>query len=83
MDLVNRALEARSHRLAWDVGRTLALRFVLPDVLVPLEAVAVQVGAAQLRVRGDGIELMISLTPHVTRLADEHRGVADALRRPD
>lgn len=74
--LVNRALEARSDRLAWDFGRTLALRFVLPDTLVPLEAAAVGVEAARLRVRADALELTISLTMHISRLADEHRRTA-------
>ena len=69
--LVNRALEARSERLAWDFGRTLALRFVLPDALVPLEAAAVGVEAARLRVRPDALELTVSLTMHISRLAGD------------
>lgn len=67
--LVNRALEARSERLAWDFGRALALRFVLPDALVPLETAAVGVEEARLRVRANAIELTISLTMHISRLA--------------
>jgi hypothetical protein len=70
--LVNRALQARSERLAWDFGRTLALRFVLPDALVPLEAAAVGVEAARLRVRPDALELTVSLTMHISRLAGDH-----------
>jgi hypothetical protein len=76
--LVNRALEARSERLAWDVGRTLALRFVLPDTLVPLEAATVDVGAASLRVRSDALELTVSLTMHVSRLAADRAASAPA-----
>jgi hypothetical protein len=71
VDLVNRSLEARSHRWAWDVGRMLALRFVVADGLVPLEAAAVGVEAAWLRVSSDAIELTISLTAHISRLAGE------------
>ena len=67
--LINGALEARSERLAWDVGRTLALRFALPDTLEPLEAAAVDVDAARLRVRDDVLELTVTLTMHVSRLA--------------
>ena len=67
--LVNRALERRSERLAWDVGRTLALRFILPDTLVPLEGAAVAVEAAQLRVDHDALELTVTLTMHISRLA--------------
>jgi hypothetical protein len=69
--LVNRALEARSERLAWDFGRTLALRFLLPDALVPLETAAVSVEAARLRVRADALELIVSLTMHISRLAGD------------
>ena len=69
--LVNRALEARSERLAWDFGRALARRFVLPDALVPLEAAAMGVEAAQLRVRADALELMVTLTMHISRLAGD------------
>ena len=68
--LVNRALDARGDRLAWDLGRTLALRFVLPDTLIPLEAAQVDVATAQARVIGDAIELIVSLTMHISRLAD-------------
>ena len=67
--LVNGALEARSERLAWDVGRTLALRFVLPNTLDPLEAAAVDVEAARLRVRDDVLELTVTLSMHISRLA--------------
>lgn len=67
--LVNRALERRSERLAWDVGRTLALRFILPDTLVPLEGAAVAVEAAHLRVDHDALELTVTLTMHISRLA--------------
>jgi hypothetical protein len=70
--LVNRALEARSERLVWDFGRTLALHFVLPDTLVPLEAAAVAVESARLRVRADALELIVSLTMHISRLAGDH-----------
>jgi hypothetical protein len=77
--LVNRALEARSERLAWDFGRMLALRFLLPDTLVPLEAAAVGVEVARLRVGAGVIELTIVLTMHVSRLADE-RATGHALR---
>ncbi|HXD99422.1 MAG TPA: hypothetical protein VN646_22910 [Candidatus Acidoferrum sp.] len=69
--LVNRALQRRSERLAWDVGRTLALRFVLPDTLVPLEGAAVGVDAARLHVADDALELTVSLTMHISRLAGE------------
>ena len=68
--VVNRALEARGERLAWDLGRTLALRFVLPDTLIPLEAAQIDVATAQARVIGDTIELTVSLTMHISRLAD-------------
>jgi hypothetical protein len=67
--LVNRALEQRSKRLAWDVGRTLALRFILPDTLVPLEGAAVGVEAAHLRVEHDALELTVTLAMHISRLA--------------
>jgi hypothetical protein len=69
--LVNRALEARSDRLAWDVGRTLALRFLLPATLVPLETAAVDVETARVRVHADFLELTVSLGMRVIRLADE------------
>jgi hypothetical protein len=65
--LVNRALEARSDRLAWDFGRTLALSFLLPDALAPLETAAVDVEAARLHVRRDVLELTVSLTMHISR----------------
>jgi hypothetical protein len=68
--LVNRALDARGDRLAWDLGRTLALRFVLPDTLVPLEAAQIDVAAARIRVLGDAVELTVSLTMRISRLAD-------------
>ena len=67
--LINGALEARSERLAWDMGRTLALRFVLPNTLEPLEAAAVDVDAARLRVRDDVLELTVTLAMHISRLA--------------
>jgi hypothetical protein len=67
--LVNGALEARSERLAWDVGRTLALRFVLPNTLDPLEAAAVDVEAARVRVHDDVLELTVTLTMHISRVA--------------
>jgi hypothetical protein len=72
--LVNRALEARSERLAWDFGRALALRFVLPDTLVPLEAAEVAVETARVRVRADALELTVSLTMHVSRLVGDRAG---------
>ena len=67
--LVNSALETRSERLVWDVGRTLALRFVLQNTLNPLEAAAIDVEAARLRVRDDLLELTVTLTMHISRLA--------------
>jgi hypothetical protein len=68
--LVNRALARRSEQgLAWDFGRTLALRFLLPDSLVPLEAATVKVEAAQLRVQSDIFELAVTLSMHITRAA--------------
>ena len=77
--LVNGALAARSERLAWDVGRTLALRFVLPNVLTPLESAAADVEAAQLRVRDDALELTVTLTMHISRLdADRTRASSAA-----
>ena len=77
--LVNGALAARSERLAWDVGRTLALRFVLPNVLTPLESAAADVEAAQLRVRDDALELTVTLTMHISRLdADRARASSAA-----
>jgi len=77
--LVNGALAARSERLAWDVGRTLALRFVLPNVLTPLESAAVDVEAVQLRVRDDALELTVTLTMHISRLdADRARASSAA-----
>lgn len=69
--LVNRALERRSERLAWDFGRALARHVVLPDALVPLEAARVGVETARLRVRADALELIVSLTMHISRLADD------------
>ena len=69
--LVNRALERRSERLAWDFGRALARHVVLPDALVPLEAARVGVETARLRVRADALELIASLTMHISRLADD------------
>jgi hypothetical protein len=79
--LVNRALAARSDRLVWNFGRALALRFVLPDTLLPLEAAGVDVEAARLRVGADALELTVSLTMHISRLAgadapDRHLHVA-------
>lgn len=50
-------------------GRTLALRFVLPDTLEPLEAATVHVDTARLRVRDDVVQLTVTLTTHVSRLA--------------
>jgi hypothetical protein len=76
--LVNRALDARADRLAWDLGRTLALRFVLPDTLVPLEAAQVDVAAAEIRVAGDTIALTVSLTMRITRLADVRAAASPA-----
>lgn len=67
--LVNSALETRSERLAWDVGRTLALRFVLPNTLNPLEAAGVDVEAARLHTRDDVLELTVTLTMHISRVA--------------
>jgi hypothetical protein len=72
--LVNRALEARSERLAWDFGRALALRFALPDTLVPLEAAAVAVEMAHLRVQADALVLIVSLTMHISRLVGGRAG---------
>lgn len=69
--LVNRALEKRSARLAWDFGRALARQFVLPDALVPLETASIGVETARLRVRADALELIVSLTMHISRLADD------------
>lgn len=71
VSLVNRALDARSERLAWDFGRALALRFLLPDALLPLEAAEVGVETARLRVRADALELTVSLTMHISRLAGD------------
>ena len=76
--LVNRALAARSERLAWDVGRTLALRFVLPNVLTPLEAAAVDVETARLRVRDDALELTVTLTTHISRLGADRATASSA-----
>jgi len=76
--VVNRALAAQSERLAWDVGRTLAPRFVLPNVLMPLEAAAADVEAAQLRVRDDAIELTVTLTMHISRLAEDRASASSA-----
>jgi hypothetical protein len=72
--LVNRALETRSERLAWDFGRTLGLHFALPDTLVPLEAAAVSVDTARLRVRANALELIVSLTMHISRLVGGRAG---------
>jgi hypothetical protein len=68
VSLVNRALEARGDRLAWDVGRTLALRFVLPETLTPLETAALGVEDVRLLVHADALELTVSLGLHITRL---------------
>jgi hypothetical protein len=76
--LVNGALERRSERLAWDFGRTLALRFLLPDALDPLEAAAVDVEAARLRVRDDVLELTVTLTMHISRLAADRATTSPA-----
>jgi hypothetical protein len=67
--LVNRALDTRADRLAWDLGRTLALRFALPETLLPLEAASVDVETACLRLVGDVFELSVSLSMHISRLA--------------
>jgi hypothetical protein len=69
--LVNRALEARSKQLVWNFGQALALRFTLPNVLSPLEAAAVSVETARVRVRADALELTVSLTMHIDRLAGD------------
>jgi hypothetical protein len=69
--LVKRALERRSERLAWDFGRVLGRHVVLPDTLVPLEAARVNVETAELRVRADALELIVSLTTHISRVADD------------
>ena len=76
--LVNSALETRTERLAWDVGRTLALRFVLPNTLNPLEAAGVDVEAARLRVRDDVLELTVTLTMHISRLAADRATASPA-----
>ena len=76
--LVNGALQARSEPLAWDVGRTLALRFVLPNTLDPLEAAAVDVEAARLRVRDDVLELTVTLTMRIRRLAADRTTASPA-----
>ncbi len=76
--LVNGALEARSERLAWDVGRTLALRFVLPNTLDPLEAAAVDVEAARVRVRDDVLELTVTLTMRISRVAADRATASPA-----
>jgi len=78
VSVVNGALEARSSRLAWDVGRTLALRFVLPNTLDPLEAASVDVEAAQLRVRDDVLELTVTLTMHIRRVAADRATASPA-----
>ena len=76
--LVNGALAARSERLAWDVGRTLALRFVLPNTLDPLEAAAVDVEAARVRVGDDILELTVTLTMHISRLVADRTTASPA-----
>jgi hypothetical protein len=76
--LVNRALEARGDRLAWDLGRTLALRFVLPDTLVPLEAARVDVDTAQLQVVDGALALTVALAMQISRLADVRAPAATA-----
>ena len=53
-----------------DLGRTLARRFVLPDTLVPLETARIDVATAQISVIDDTLELTVSLTMHISRLAD-------------
>ena len=76
--LINGALEAHSERLAWDVGRTFALRFVLPDALDPLEAAAVDVEAVRLRVRDEVLELTVTLTMHISRLTADRATASPA-----
>src|SRR5262245_24374413 len=78
VELINGALEGRSERLAWDVGRTLALRFILPDALDPLEAAAVDVEAVRLRVRDEVLVLTVTLTMHISRLTADRATASPA-----
>ena len=77
--LINNALERRTHdTLAWNFGRTLALRFLLPDTLVPLESATVDVDAAQLRVHGDVVQFSVALSPRIRRLAADRAAASPA-----
>jgi hypothetical protein len=65
--LVNHALEAISHHLAWDVGKTLGLQFTLPTTLVPLAGAQIEAKDASVAVFDDHLELEIVLVMNVTR----------------
>jgi hypothetical protein len=65
--LVNHALEAINHHLAWDFGKALGLQFTLPDTLVPLEAARIEAKDASVEVFDDRIELDVSVVMSVTR----------------
>jgi hypothetical protein len=71
VSIINRALETRSERLEWRVAESLALRFALPETLVPLERARVDVVSAALTIDERGISVDVTLDVGVTRAGDE------------
>jgi hypothetical protein len=71
VSIINRALETRSERLEWRVAESLALRFQLPETLVPLERARVDVVAAALTIDERGISVGVTLDVGVTRAGDD------------
>jgi hypothetical protein len=69
--IVNRALETRSERLEWRVAESLALRFQLPETLVPLERARVDVVSAALSVDERGLSVGVTLDVGITRAGDD------------
>ena len=69
--IVNRALEARSDRLAWDVATSLGRQFELPATLVPLERARVDVVSATVTIDDQGIALGVTLDMSVARVGGE------------
>jgi len=66
--LVNRALESRSHLLAWHVADSIGQHFSLPETLIPLETATVDVVSAALAIDERGIDLAVTLDMNVTRV---------------
>jgi hypothetical protein len=69
--ILNRALEKRSERLEWRVAESLALRFQLPETLVPLERARVDAVAAALSIDEGGISIGVTLNVGVARAGDD------------